>query len=897
MMTASTAQDWREKFAEIESCPWPGPRPLRYGDNKHLLCGRDEDIARFLTEVDSYRVIFLTGNSGVGKTSLLRRGLVPELEKRGYLVAVCRDWSGAASALKPAEFLSERVAQALHSRLPDMPSDTSIMRELAEQYGDRAVLILDQFEELIRDARGFTQQLFDALASLNKYSNIKIIISLRSEHLHELRPLEHRVQPFSTTYFYLEPVEARFIRDIIDAGNETSRLTDGRDAIERGASEAIHQAWESANRIENTLNYEPPGLLGLQALLYVLNERAKGQTVTPAEFARFEQEMGTVTSDPQQAARMFSLALSEAAEAKLKRCRDASLAVNLDPALIEGAMSVLARSVQHLTSGGYKLVRNVWDVVNLAMEDELGSLTRGAASSRGLGQDGPDGPLVDGQLKALFNVIVQSVLADGEADVPGDLQPDQVQYEIDFLSASRRELSAAADEAAAADESIPAIHLGWEERLNQTAQPFLADPLEVTAGPLMGRAPAEVLIEELRRFALALQWLRASYLVRISQPAKQLMMIALIHDGFGSALERWAAEQTRGPSGAIRALTARGDAYRWSKADGTRWDAFDGEGKEGGAQLVNLRWRGGIVADTRFRQVSFINCDLRGVLFANCEFEGVSFINCVMDGMMLSDCKIAGEPSDRPKTYATGARAFRIDHSAEEADLIARYRDLEKGSSLLSAVPGLPAVPAKDGDTSLEVLKREAGSVVVRGGRTAALSLRSLHFDDKAKFCLRDSAGSGFDVIEQDSAARFEISGCVLRHASFTTSPNRAEGQETADEIVIEAFGSAIFQAWIGDDLKGSFAANDCTLLHIWNGSPEPFTATAGRGSTYHGLVGVIPDESCTPLVPGEPKVTVRELDGDGFPRGRIVAPSLLMDYRRSSEDDEEDLANQQEDD
>ena len=113
--------------------------------------------------------------------------------------------------------------------------------------------------------------------------------------------------------------------------------------------------------------------------------------------------------------------------------------------------------------------------------------------------------------------------------------------------------------------------------------------------------------------------------------------------------------------------------------------------------------------------------------------------------------------------------------------------------------------------------------------------------------------------------------------------PTRAE---SAEPLVISAHGSAIYQAWIGDDLKGSFRATDCTLLDIWNGSPpEVFEATAGEGSTYHGLVAVNPDDSCQSLIAGEHVVSVEDLDGPGT--GRIVAMSHLMDYRRSSVDEE----------
>ena len=411
---------------------------------------------------------------------------------------------------------------------------------------------------------------------------------------------------------------------------------------------------------------------------------------------------------------------------------------------------------------------------------------------------------------------------------------------------------------------------------------------------MMGRAPAAVLIEELRRFALALQWLRASYLVRISTPTAGLMTIALIHDGFGTALERWSAEQSLGPGGAIRALTANWGAFCWPSEEGEFWDAFDGRSADDGVRLlVNLRWRGGSIVETSFRQLSFINCDLRGALFAQCRFEGVSFVNCLLDGLMLSDCLIVGEASPRPATYSSGAVSFTIADSATEAALLASYTGFTGPTELvLAELPGLPACPTTNND-SLTLFDVERGSLIVRGGRTAALSLRKLSFGAGASFCLRDSAGSGFDVIEHSSMATFEITGCVIRHASFTTPPNRSLAEKESEPIAINAYGSVIYQAWIGDDLNGNFTADDCTLLHIWNGSPtDNFSATATGGSTFHGLVGVHPDDSCIPLIPGEQIASVRELDGDA--PGRIIPASLLMDYRRSSEDDEAVLARQQ---
>ena len=461
------------------------------------------------------------------------------------------------------------------------------------------------------------------------------------------------------------------------------------------------------------------------------------------------------------------MALSEAANVKLDRCRAASVEVGIDEYLIEGAMSILARSVQHLTSGGYKLVRNVWDLANLAMDDELEALRRGCAATHDLVSGNPDGDLTTGQERAIFDVIVRSILdhdVDGTADRANLFSDDP---SFDFLAATRRQI------AQLADGLTPNGTASWTARLHESSSTFDADPLEVTSGPLMGRAPAEVLIEELRRFALAMQWLRSSFLVRFSTPTAGLMMIALIHDGFGSALERWSLEQSKSPSGAIHGLTASGGEYRWPSAEGDYLPVFDGSGSpRSGRILVNLRWRGGSVLDTAFRQVMFVNCDFRGALFARCRFDGVSFINCLLDGLMVSDCHIAGRASPRPDAWALGPSGFGIVDSSKVAELVARYRDGDSpGSFLLADIPGLPAVPARD-ETDLVMLEVEPGSLVIRGGRTASLAVRAMSFAGEASFCLRDTAGSGFDVIEHSSAATYEITGCVLRHVTFTTPPH-----------------------------------------------------------------------------------------------------------------------------
>ena len=106
---------WRRKLRASDDCPWPGPKPFDDATSPDLLVGRDEDSRIFLREVaePSHRLIFLTGDSGVGKSSLLTARLIPDLEDAGFKVAVCRDWGGSDADVAAAPFLASKIHQAL----------------------------------------------------------------------------------------------------------------------------------------------------------------------------------------------------------------------------------------------------------------------------------------------------------------------------------------------------------------------------------------------------------------------------------------------------------------------------------------------------------------------------------------------------------------------------------------------------------------------------------------------------------------------------------------------------------------------------------------------------------------------------------------------------------------
>ena len=57
-------------------------------DNPDHLCGRREDIRRVVAAVDDHPLVFLEGESGSGKSALVRSGLLPALRKTPPVSAV-----------------------------------------------------------------------------------------------------------------------------------------------------------------------------------------------------------------------------------------------------------------------------------------------------------------------------------------------------------------------------------------------------------------------------------------------------------------------------------------------------------------------------------------------------------------------------------------------------------------------------------------------------------------------------------------------------------------------------------------------------------------------------------------------------------------------------------------
>src|SRR5579872_4527344 len=123
-------------------------------DRSEHLAGRREEIDALLRICRDSGIIHLIGPSGVGKTALLKAGLIPELQHAGlfpiYLDSWRQDWdAGPRYALNEALWLwlSEGQKKKLGlTQKPQVNDLCNILRRCNEKLGP-PVIIFDQFDD------------------------------------------------------------------------------------------------------------------------------------------------------------------------------------------------------------------------------------------------------------------------------------------------------------------------------------------------------------------------------------------------------------------------------------------------------------------------------------------------------------------------------------------------------------------------------------------------------------------------------------------------------------------------------------------------------------------------------------------------------------------------------
>jgi Novel STAND NTPase 1 len=128
--------------------PWKGLAPY---DDSHadagLFFGRDREIAVACANLRAARLTVLFGASGVGKSSLLRAGVIRQLRDEGDVAVIVSSWAG-----DPVEAIAAAARAAVEASVGHEVDDpggslAARLRAWKDELGDDLLLVLDQAEE------------------------------------------------------------------------------------------------------------------------------------------------------------------------------------------------------------------------------------------------------------------------------------------------------------------------------------------------------------------------------------------------------------------------------------------------------------------------------------------------------------------------------------------------------------------------------------------------------------------------------------------------------------------------------------------------------------------------------------------------------------------------------
>ncbi|MEJ3657644.1 trypsin-like peptidase domain-containing protein [Actinomycetes bacterium KLBMP 9759] len=369
---------------EVLPCPYRGLEPFGE-EHAAFFFGREDDVDRLVAALEEHTLVAVAGRSGIGKSSLVRAGLLPRVRASGWRVAeLLPEVVTAAGAVRaaveaarsrPAVPPAERVAPA-----PGGPvAGSAAVGQVVEVGLAPVLVVVDQFEELAAAEPAAARRVLRELSAAVAEESVRAVLTVRWEAFTEL------TTPASGAAGVLD-VGARLVAGTVVVGAmDRSQL---REAVVRPAERAPGLSFEDGlvERILDDAVSEPGQLPLVESLLAQLWDRREGGALTLAAYTATGGVPGAIAQRAEDLVETFS---DDPGHARLRRLFTALTRPDIDGRFLRRpvALAELAPELRELVprlAGGRLLVvqRETVELAHQALIDHWPRLRGWLAEDR-----------------------------------------------------------------------------------------------------------------------------------------------------------------------------------------------------------------------------------------------------------------------------------------------------------------------------------------------------------------------------------------------------------------------------------------------------------------------------------------------------------------------------------
>ncbi len=229
--------------------PYRGLRAFE-ADHRSLFFGRNAEVGVILDRLRSEPLLLVTGDSGVGKSSICRAGVLPAVAEGalggGRAWSVCTFTPGK----HPLSTLASALASALGLDAAELGRSAAEGHDaLAQAVGRRLgegvglLLFVDQTEELVTVSDPQERDATDAaIAAVAAVPGVRLLATLRADFLTRFAALPRLGEDLSRVLYFLRPLTPERMREVILGPAEATGLRFESDAMVDGLVEATAHA-------------------------------------------------------------------------------------------------------------------------------------------------------------------------------------------------------------------------------------------------------------------------------------------------------------------------------------------------------------------------------------------------------------------------------------------------------------------------------------------------------------------------------------------------------------------------------------------------------------------------------------------------------------------------------